>query len=54
MPSVLRYLMSESDTVQVRLENWSSTGPVRLVSGEIDLFVSLDTPRVLGLREFPD
>jgi DNA-binding transcriptional LysR family regulator len=54
MPSVLRTLMTESETVKVRLENWSSTGPERLVNGEIDLFVSLDTPRVLGLREFPD
>jgi DNA-binding transcriptional LysR family regulator len=54
MPSVLRNLMTESDTVQVRLENWSSTGPERLVNGDIDLFVSLDTPRVLGLRKFPD
>ena len=54
MPGVLRNLMAESDSVQVRLENWSSMGPERLVAGEIDLFVSLDTPRVLGLREFPD
>src|SRR5262245_41673533 len=54
MPSVLRNLMTESDTVQVRLENWSSTGPERLVNGDIDLFVSLDSPRVLGLRKFPD
>jgi DNA-binding transcriptional LysR family regulator len=54
MPAVLRNLMSESETVQVRLENWSRTGPERLVNGELDLFVSLDTPRVLGLREFPD
>ena len=54
MPGVLRNLMAESDSGQVRLENWSSTGPERLVAGEIDLFVSLDTPRVLGLREFPD
>jgi DNA-binding transcriptional LysR family regulator len=54
MPGVLRNLMAETDTVQVRLENWSTTGPERLVGGEVDLFVSLDTPRVLGLREFPD
>ena len=27
MPGVLRNLMAESDSVQVRLENWSSTGP---------------------------
>jgi DNA-binding transcriptional LysR family regulator len=54
MPRVLQNLMSESDTVHVRLENWSSNGPERLVNGELDLFVSLDTPRVLGLREFPD
>lgn len=54
MPRVLQRLLRWAPGLRVRTESWSASGPVRLVNGEIDLFVTVDTPRILGLTNYPD
>ncbi|HEY0802029.1 MAG TPA: LysR family transcriptional regulator, partial [Steroidobacteraceae bacterium] len=54
MPRVLQRLLQWAPGLRIRTENWSASGPVRLVNGEIDLFVTVDTPRILGLTNYPD
>lgn len=54
MPRILRQLVHAAPGIRVQLENWSQTGPARLESGDIDFFVAVDAPRVLGLAAFPE
>ncbi|MGH8209536.1 MAG: LysR family transcriptional regulator [Steroidobacteraceae bacterium] len=54
MPELLRRVYTTAPSVRIQLENWSSSGPSRLIHGELDFFVTLDTSRLLGLSSFPD
>jgi LysR family transcriptional regulator, nod-box dependent transcriptional activator len=54
MPRVLQHLVQRAPTVHIQLESWCAAGPSRLQTGEIDLFVTLDSPRILGLASYPE
>ena len=54
MPKVLQRLLPFAPGIRIQLESWSASGPVRLVNGEIDMFVTIDTPTILGLANYPD
>jgi LysR family nod box-dependent transcriptional activator len=54
MPGTLRRLLQAAPGIRVELESWSASGPSRLVEGAIQLLVTLDSPRILGLASFPD
>lgn len=54
MPRLLPRLVEWAPRLRIRTENWSATGPARLLDGEIDLFVTLDAPSLLGLSHYAD
>jgi len=54
MPRVLQRLILWAPGVRIQVDGWSADGPARLVNAEIDLFVTLDSPRILGLAHYPD
>ena len=53
MPRILRRIMPAAPGIRLQVEHGSRTGPARLESGDIDFFVGLDSPRLLGLTAFP-
>jgi DNA-binding transcriptional LysR family regulator len=53
-PQLMRRVTAEAAGVRLQFENWSTAGPARLVSAELDFFVALDNPRLLGLTRFPE
>jgi DNA-binding transcriptional LysR family regulator len=54
LPPVVRQVAQIAPGVRLQLESWSAQGPSRLERGELDLFVSIDNPRVLGLPKYPE
>jgi LysR family nod box-dependent transcriptional activator len=54
LPPVIQRFNQAGSGVRLELENWSSTGPARVVHGELDFFVAIDSARLLGLDHFPD
>src|ERR1700722_9623392 len=54
MPGMLQRLVEWAPNICVHVESWCTNGPARLVSGEIDLLVTLDSPRILGLASYPE
>ena len=54
MPRVLHRLVQWAPGLRIQVDGWSADGPSRLVNAEIDLFVTLDSPRILGLEYYPD
>ena len=54
MPPLLQRLVDWAPGVRIRTEGWCAGGPAKLLYGEIDLLVALDSPTVLGLAAYPE
>lgn len=54
IPRVLLLLLQRAPGIRLQLENWSATAPTKLVNGEVDLLVTLDSPHLLGPEAFPE
>ncbi len=54
MPQMLQRLIDWAPGVRIRTEGWSANGPAKLVYGEIDLLIALDSPTVLDLVSYPE
>lgn len=53
-PRMLKRVTAQAPGVRMQFQNWSKAGAARLANGEIDFFVALDRPRILGLARFAD
>jgi DNA-binding transcriptional LysR family regulator len=51
---LLQRVVAESGGVRVQFTSWSRTGLEQLGAGDIDFFVMLDNPSLLGLQSFPE
>ena len=54
MPQMLQCLVDWAPGVRIQTEGWSASGPAKLVYGDIDLLIALDSPTVLGLASYPE
>jgi len=54
MPRVIQRLLQFAPGLRLQAESWSAGGPVRLINGEIDLFITIDSPTILGPAYYPE
>ena|SRR5882757_1992953 len=54
MPRMLQRLTKSAPGLEIRTEGWSTSGLAKLTNGEIDLFITLDSPSILGLTSYPE
>jgi len=51
---ILKRVISEAAGIRVQFGAWARTAVEQLSAGDIDFFVMLDNPSLLGLTSFPD